>query len=594
MKKLNKKPKYFLIHKVFLITLLILVLPLFIYNIILYRQEYKLKIDDTYNFLEILTDNKKNIIDEKIMVFDYLYNLSNQNVDFENKDICKEKNIDPNLFFKDLAKDFNINKIFYLSFDNNLKVKYSSDEKTIGDDFTSSRKILNTKNDLFSLNHKIHKNELYYSKTIYKDNKVIGALVFSFNLEPIYSNLNKYSYSINLSIIDFSSRIVVTNRKSNNYLYLKPDYEKGLFEREEQTFAIKKQINDLNYDIVLEIPEKELIKKHIHNYLIKHLFVFILAIFAAIFLVYFLVFLFSRPIKSLINVMKQITDKKIHIRYKKKLFGFEINYVGKVFNNMMDTLFQKEKELKIEKDEKQKYIDELEIARDIQKKLFPKKLPLTKDLLIDAKFLPAKNVSADFYDVFKIDDKIFFILADACGKGVGACLYSLTIRSMIRSFALSEKKLENIIKNVNDLFLKDTSNTITFVTAFIGIYDINKSSFTYTNAGHLPAIYIKDKKLQSLQTKPSRAFGIDKIDDVSVKTIKLKKDDLIFIYSDGIIDAKNDKNEIFSNKKLEDFLIKYDIDKSNNLLNDLFSKVNIFVDKSEIIDDMTAILIKKI
>jgi serine phosphatase RsbU (regulator of sigma subunit) len=165
---------------------------------------------------------------------------------------------------------------------------------------------------------------------------------------------------------------------------------------------------------------------------------------------------------------------------------------------------------------------------------------------------------------------------------------------MIRAFSKSEKKLEDIIKNVNDLFLKDTSNTITFVTAFIGVYDLNKNSFTYTNAGHLPAIYIKNKKLSTLQTKTSRAFGIDKIVDVTTNTIKLNKDDLIFIYSDGIIDAKNDKDEIFSNKKLEEFLINYDIDKSNNLLKDLFSKLNVFVDKSEIIDDMTAILIKKL
>ncbi|NGX57054.1 MAG: Phosphoserine phosphatase RsbU [Candidatus Anoxychlamydiales bacterium] len=597
MEKISKKkPKYFLTHKVFFITLFILILPLFIYDLILYKQEYKLKIDDAYTFLEVLAKSKKTLLDEKLKEIDYLYNLSIQNINFENKkNNCNEEIIDPNLFLKDLSKDFSVKSIFYLSFfDKKLKVKYASDKKLLNLDFTSYRKILNTKNDFFSLNTTLEKNELLYSKTIYSNDIPIGALVFSFNLKPIYFDLDTYQYKINLSVIDFASRIVVTNRKNNNYLYLKPDYHKGLFEREEKNFAIKKQIDNLKYDLVVEIPKSELVKKHIQNYLIKHILLFLLIIFLALLLIYFLVYIFSKPIKSLIEVMIEISNKNFKARYKKKLFGFEINYLGNVFNFMMDTITQKEKEVTYEKEEKEKYLGEIEIARDIQKTLFPKKLPKSKDILIDANFYPAKDVSADFYDIFKIEDKIYFILADACGKGVGACLYSLSIRSMIRSFVQSEKKLEDVIKNVNALFLKDTVDAITFVTAFIGVYDIKKNIFSYTNAGHLPAIYKKNKKLVELQTKPSKAFGIDEIEKVTIESIKLKKDDLIFIYSDGIIDAKNKSNQIFSKKRLEDFILKYDMKNANNFLKDLFQEVDIFTKGEKIYDDMTAIVIKKI
>jgi sigma-B regulation protein RsbU (phosphoserine phosphatase) len=167
----------------------------------------------------------------------------------------------------------------------------------------------------------------------------------------------------------------------------------------------------------------------------------------------------------------------------------------------------------------------------------------------------ALEVSGDFYDLVVLEGgRVLIAIADAAGKGISACLFSLSFRSMLRSVAATQQDLAAIVRIANDLLMYDTSLSSFFITAWLGLYDPKSGELSYCSQGHPPTLLVREKEVQLLSTG-GIAFGVEPIDP-TIKTIQLLRQDLLFLYTDGITEAENGRKELFGMERLKEVILR--------------------------------------
>jgi len=243
---------------------------------------------------------------------------------------------------------------------------------------------------------------------------------------------------------------------------------------------------------------------------------------------------------------------------------------------------------------------ELELGRQIQRDFLPENLPQPQGWEINIFFEPAFEVAGDFYDAFMIgQDKLCILIADVCGKGVGAALFMSLVRSLIRAYC---EQLENSYSKIHDAIFQ-TNKYLTkhhrfkknylFTTAFFGVLDIKKGLLEYITAGHYPPIiFSKSRKITFLDLC-GPALGIVENPDYKIKKASLEKGDLLFAYTDGVIEAKNYKEELFSEKRLLECFTQ-NIIGSSELLKKIEQNVKQFTNNIQQSDDITMMAIKRL
>lgn len=306
-----------------------------------------------------------------------------------------------------------------------------------------------------------------------------------------------------------------------------------------------------------------------------------------------LTYRFAKPLQQLYFVMRRASQGDLQARYEPDRLGFEINSLGKMFNEAMASLhhfIQKSSYLNTQKEVMHK---ELLLGREVQRAILPKETPHFAHLDIAFRFFSAKEVGGDFYDVILLgDQKIMFLIGDTVGKGMFACFYSLVLRSIIRSFTTQDFSLAEIIKRSNNLFLEDTEETAIFVTLWAGIYDANSHILTYTCCGHHPSLLKTDNGvIKKLETE-GIALGIKSLHDINYDTIELQRGDTILLYTDGIVEAYNPKkNEYYTVQSLIELLQSRNRESSQSLIDDIFSELFLFSEKKHLEDDAALLVV---
>lgn len=261
----------------------------------------------------------------------------------------------------------------------------------------------------------------------------------------------------------------------------------------------------------------------------------------------------SKPIQVLQYTLQRIGEGAIHQRYAKQSFGFEINKIGEQLNQAFDELLKVQKIAEKMKIEREKLAHELKIGLEIQKSLLPQTFENMDHLQIQSAFLPAREVGGDFYDVFTLSSgKILIVIGDVVDKGIGACLFSIAIRSTLRAYAEMEDDLSTLLSQANDLFLQDVKESGQFVTLWIGILDQNTLKFA--NLGHPPALLKREGSIRELTTD-NCAMGLKKFSSVLCDSIQLRKNDHLLLYSDGVTETHNEKKQLFGKERLQDTLL---------------------------------------
>ncbi|WP_456399643.1 GAF domain-containing SpoIIE family protein phosphatase [Mesoaciditoga sp.] len=232
---------------------------------------------------------------------------------------------------------------------------------------------------------------------------------------------------------------------------------------------------------------------------------------------------------------------------------------------------------------------ELSIAYDIQQHLFPKNFP--KKFSVAGTSIPAHDVGGDYYDAFELNGKLFITIADVSGKGVPAALIMSSFRSYLKGIVQSNRSFSELINYFNHLISSDISED-RFVTAVVGIFDPNKSTFEYVNAGHDPIIFSRNGELSFLNAN-GVPFGIlDVPQAYEIKTVHVKKGDVLVMYTDGVAEARNVSGQEYGLERLNNLVKNSTMLEPSDLLQLIVSDVADFSYGAQQHDDITVLVAK--
>lgn len=245
--------------------------------------------------------------------------------------------------------------------------------------------------------------------------------------------------------------------------------------------------------------------------------------------------------------------------------------------------------------EKQRLEKELDVARDIQKKILPGKDPEFSNLSISSVFIPAFEVGGDYYDFFEISkNKLGFIIADVSGKGISAAFIMAEVKGIFSSLSRMIETPKEIIIKANEILL-NTLNKKSFVSALYGIIDFEKEELNFVRAGHCPALLVRDNKIQTF--KPS-GLGLGLTNSVDFNThleeikINLKEADTFAFYTDGITEAKNKDFEDFGEERFSNILVDHKDKNVSGIANEVIKEVSLFSSSHHQYDDITLVILK--
>ncbi|MBT4551824.1 SpoIIE family protein phosphatase [bacterium] len=302
-----------------------------------------------------------------------------------------------------------------------------------------------------------------------------------------------------------------------------------------------------------------------------------------------------RPLKVLHQGVNKLAKGNLSFK-QEKFSNDEIGDLGKAFTKMVNDLKDYIEKLKTTTAAKEKMEGELRIAHEIQMGILPKIFPpYPKVPFFDLKamLLPARSVGGDLYDFFMIDEDNFcFVIGDVSGKGVPAALLMAVTMTLIKTLAKEVMLPEEIMARVNNEIAKDNESCM-FVTTFCGILNVKTGVVNYANAGHNPPLIIrKNKKVEYL--KVARGPAVGAVEDVTYQREKiiLKPGDTIYMYTDGVTEAFNDRDEEFSEKRLLETVELYRDNNAKDLIRKSLQVVQNFSQGVAQSDDITMLVLK--
>ena len=245
--------------------------------------------------------------------------------------------------------------------------------------------------------------------------------------------------------------------------------------------------------------------------------------------------------------------------------------------------------------EKERLEKELDVAREVQRKILPSRHPEYIGLEISSVFIPAFEVGGDYYDFFEISEsKLGFVIADVSGKGISAAFIMAEVKGIFESLSQTITKPKDILISANKI-LKRTLDRSSFVSAAYGIIDREKETLTISRAGHCPVILIRNGQAETL--RPSGiGLGLNFTEhfDNSLDETKINLDDedLIVLYTDGITEAKNTDLEDFGLDNFEKILIENAKASPDEIENKVIREVTVFSQSHSQYDDITLVIFK--
>lgn len=278
-----------------------------------------------------------------------------------------------------------------------------------------------------------------------------------------------------------------------------------------------------------------------------------------------------------------------------KITGGDLNEVVNVrnaseFASLSDDINQTVTVLKGYIDAAEKRIEqELEFARNIQDAALPKHFKYPRDdFEIFAMMDPAKEVGGDFYDFFFVDnDHMGLVIADVSGKGIPAALFMMRAKTAIRNLAESGRAPSEIMYRANNT-LCDGNDAEMFVTAWIGIIDLNTGDMRCANAGHeYPMLMRAGGEYTLFKDKHGLALGAMEDMRFTEYEMKLNPGDRLFVYTDGVPEAINPEEQQYGTDRLTEKLNTMRQASMVETLPAVRADVADFAGKAEQFDDIT-------
>lgn len=264
--------------------------------------------------------------------------------------------------------------------------------------------------------------------------------------------------------------------------------------------------------------------------------------------------------------------------------------------HLENRVVERTEQLKRTTAEKERIGSELRVASEIQKSILPRTFPPfphREDFVIYAEAIPAKEMGGDFYDFFLIDeDRLAFVIADVSGKGVPAAIFMAITRTLVKATALKGVSPAECLQQVNSILCPENDSAM-FVTIFYAILNTRTHEVSYSNGGHnIPYILSREGGVELLQNTPGMALGIDDTFMYQTKCFNVCSGDALFLYTDGVTEAMNHKDEMFSDQRLKSFLEQRYGATPEDIIRGAISEVKAFVGDVPQSDDITILALR--
>jgi len=274
----------------------------------------------------------------------------------------------------------------------------------------------------------------------------------------------------------------------------------------------------------------------------------------------------------------------------------QLTALGAAFDSMTAAV----ERLLRESQEKSRLESELEIAREVQRQLFPRALPRVPGLELYGLCHPARSVSGDYYDFIQIDaNRVGLVLGDVSGKGISAALLMAAIQSALRAQfynGLSRQGARaalplstgEVVKRVNRQLFESTSPE-KYATFFYAVYDAATQTLTYTNAGHLPPVIYRCNRVERL-TCGGTVVGLFPTMEYEQASVQVEPGDLFMAFTDGLTEPENIFGEEFGEARLLATAARARNTPLDKLAGEVSAAVAEWTGSPELQDDLTLIL----
>ena len=245
--------------------------------------------------------------------------------------------------------------------------------------------------------------------------------------------------------------------------------------------------------------------------------------------------------------------------------------------------------------EQQRLRQQLESAHRIQQSFMPQTFPHSEDekFILYGKNIPATAVGGDLFDFIQIDeDHLGLVIGDVSGKGVPAALYMARLISDLRYYCHIAEHPADLMNTINTV-LHERSHQGMFVTLIYMVLNTKTGELTITNAGHLPPLWyqLKNNRYEIVDDIAGIPLGIMLNEEFSNRVVQLSPGDMILLYTDGIIEAKNKQKEMFSLARLEKIVADPGAS-PQELIEKIVDNVKNFTKRMRQHDDITLLALK--
>ncbi|MCK5679716.1 SpoIIE family protein phosphatase [bacterium] len=309
----------------------------------------------------------------------------------------------------------------------------------------------------------------------------------------------------------------------------------------------------------------------------------------------------TTPLRALAQNADQIASGDLETIIPTPKNQDEVGRLALSFAKMQQSLKEYIKNLTETTAAKERIESELKIASEIQMgilpKIFPPPFPSCTEFDLYATMKPAREVGGDLYDFFMIDDQhLCFTVGDVSGKGVPAALFMAITQTLIRTQVKAQSNIScsATLEQVNNDLARDNPSMM-FVTLFIGIFNIITGELEYCNGGHNPPYRLapnQPETIQALSTTDGIALGVMEDFSFSTKHITLTPGEALFVFTDGVTEAMNNLDELFTESRLEESLAQFSKEPVSKIADQIIKEIDDFSTGIPQTDDITMLAIR--
>ncbi|MCY9666528.1 serine/threonine-protein phosphatase [Paenibacillus alginolyticus] len=237
---------------------------------------------------------------------------------------------------------------------------------------------------------------------------------------------------------------------------------------------------------------------------------------------------------------------------------------------------------------------EIHLARNIQTKLLNGEKPKLTNGEVSGISIPARLIGGDYFDFYPLGDgKIRIIIGDVMGKGIPAAMLMILTRGAFRSAAEATQGPGETLTAMNKAMYADLRKLGSFVTVFCADWDPNTGDFVYANAGHIPPVIIRSKA-DVVEPPKLRGVMLGGLPEqvYQEERFQLQEEDLVFFYTDGIIEASNRDGEMFKLNRLISILLEHRHEQATVIETRVVNQIHFFTEDLPQKDDITMVILK--